>query len=258
MYAPSWVQKEIKFKNEQTLGSKDVFVQKIQEWLTLRGIKIKVDRQFGPVTRKAVELFQEKNHLAITGDVDRDTYDYLVEPLKTAIQVFENIIPYSFRGLLINYAKQHLNQHPMEVGGQNRGPWVRVYMKGNEGDQWAWCAGCVSFLIKQALYSFNYGNLVPYYYSVDHLTLWAKKRGRFLNGESVRIDPSILIPGDLFVLKHSIIKNDWIHTGLVTQVFNDSFKTIEGNTNDEGSREGYEMCERIRGFKRMDFISLDI
>jgi hypothetical protein len=34
------------------------------------------------------------------------------------------------------------------------------------------------------------------------------------------------------------------------------FKTIEGNTNDDGSREGYEVCARIHDFKSMDFVLL--
>jgi hypothetical protein len=32
------------------------------------------------------------------------------------------------------------------------------------------------------------------------------------------------------------------------------FETIEGNTNDEGSREGYEVCHRVRGYGSKDFI----
>jgi hypothetical protein len=34
----------------------------------------------------------------------------------------------------------------------------------------------------------------------------------------------------------------------------DVFHTIEGNTNDEGSREGYEVRKRIRGHEDKDFI----
>jgi len=32
------------------------------------------------------------------------------------------------------------------------------------------------------------------------------------------------------------------------------FQTIEGNTNDDGSREGYEGCQRVRGYASKDFI----
>jgi hypothetical protein len=30
--------------------------------------------------------------------------------------------------------------------------------------------------------------------------------------------------------------------------------TIEGNTNDEGSREGHEVCARTRGYDGEDFV----
>lgn len=40
------------------------------------------------------------------------------------------------------------------------------------------------------------------------------------------------------------------HTCIVTAaVTNGHIKTIDGNSNDEGSREGYEMCRRERGIK---------
>jgi hypothetical protein len=33
-------------------------------------------------------------------------------------------------------------------------------------------------------------------------------------------------------------------------------QTIEGNTNDDGSAEGYEVCARTRSYTNMDFILL--
>jgi hypothetical protein len=50
--------------------------------------------------------------------------------------------------------------------------------------------------------------------------------------------------------------------GIVAQVFPDgSFRTIEGNSNDAGDREGYEVAERIRtglpNHKRRGFIRLE-
>ena len=35
--------------------------------------------------------------------------------------------------LTLAYALQHVAQHPREAGGDNRGPWVRMYL-GWEGD----------------------------------------------------------------------------------------------------------------------------
>jgi hypothetical protein len=47
---------------------------------------------------------------------------------------------------------------------------------------------------------------------------------------------------------------DWQHVGIVTSAEKDAFHTIEGNTNDEGSREGFEVCERVRGYDKKDFL----
>jgi len=44
------------------------------------------------------------------------------------------------------------------------------------------------------------------------------------------------------------------HTGIVVDADGDTFKTIEGNTNDDGSFEGYEVCARVRGYPNIDFI----
>jgi len=47
-------------------------------------------------------------------------------------------------------ARAHLKAHPVEVGGDNRGPWVRAYMSGNDGSDWLWCAGFVTAIVAQA------------------------------------------------------------------------------------------------------------
>ena len=63
--------------------------------------------------------------------------------------------------------------------------------------------------------------------------------------------------------KHKIVKpiQEWLcfhgfKTG-VDQDFNpEVFDTIEGNTNDEGHREGYQACQRTRAYKKKDFLKL--
>ena len=59
---------------------------------------------------------------------------------------------------------------------------------------------------------------------------------------------------DFFKNAFLIVKStkDWTHTGIITEIENDWFLTIDENTNDEGSREGYEVCERKRNFRTSD------
>ena len=57
-------------------------------------------------------------------------------------------------------------------------------------------------------------------------------------------DPTIIKPGAIFIMDFG---KGVGHTGLVVKVNKDgTVDTIEGNTNDEGSREGYEVCRRVR------------
>lgn len=50
-------------------------------------------------------------------------------------------------------------------------------------------------------------------------------------------------PGDIFIMDFG---KGLGHTGFVEQVIDKNIHTIEGNTNDTGSREGYEVCRRYR------------
>jgi len=61
-------------------------------------------------------------------------------------------------------------------------------------------------------------------------------------------------PGDIFIMDHG---GGLGHTGFVESVDGDLIHTVEGNTNDSVSREGYEVCRRIRhASKCIGFIRL--
>lgn len=49
--------------------------------------------------------------------------------------------------------------------------------------------------------------------------------------------------GDIFIIDYG---RGLGHTGFVENVVGDTIYTVEGNTNDTGSREGYEVCRRQR------------
>lgn len=60
-----------------------------------------------------------------------------------------------------------------------------------------------------------------------------------------------LKPGDIFIMDHG---HGLGHTGMIESVEGDKINTIEGNTNDTGSREGFEVCRKQR--KKTDFIGV--
>ncbi len=234
-------------------GDKGLDVRRIQEWLCLQGFSIAIDGDFGPATGSALRLFQEKSGLKGTGVADAGTFAVLVAPMKAALA---NIAPEgrSLGELVVAYARQHLQQHPREVGGQNRGPWVRLYMDGNEGEQWAWCAGFATYCEQQAARTLGVPLPIQRTFSCDQLARFAYLRSRFLSEPRTKDARGRIEPGSLFLRRQT--PTDWVHTGIVTAVEDEVFKTIEGNTNDDGSREGHEVCARVRSYKSMDFVLL--
>ena len=124
-------------------------------------------------------------------------------------------------------------------------------MDGNGGPEWPWCAGFVSFIVKQACRTLDVARSSETSVSCDVLAGQATQKEIFVSEPKAK-DRSLLTPGSLFLVRRT--ETDWTHTGIVLKADNDVFYTIEGNTNDDGSREGYEVCRRIRGYAKKDFI----
>ena len=247
-----WVKREITFDGKGCKrGDKLPSVRLVQEWLALHGFAVSVDGDFGPATERALSLFQKKEALPENGSVDQATFCALTAPL---LRVLATVPPagQALPGLMVGYARQHLAEHPLEIGGQNRGPWVRVYMEGNEGKDWPWCAGFVCFVMRQAAASLGQAPPLKPTFSCDELASRARSAGYFIPGLQLTNPATQLAPGAIFLNRKNT--SDWSHTGLVTAVSSETFETIEGNTNDAGDREGYEVCRRIRGFDAKDFI----
>jgi hypothetical protein len=220
----------------------------IQEWLSLNGLGVVPDGRFGPATEAAVRSFQARTKLAANGTVNQRVFAALIKPMRAALAP---AAPRRSLGATFTaYARAHLKAHPREVGGQNMGPWVRLYMGGNEGPQFPWCAGFVCFVLEQACTAMNRAMPIEASVSCDSLAASAKERGLFVGEQEAR---DTRIPhGALFL--NRLAPRDWTHVGLVTRFEKESMRTIEGNTNDEGSREGHEVCARTRGYDRKDFI----
>ena len=227
---------------------KDI-VRLVQEWLNLHGSRISIDGDFGPATEAAVKEFQENNSLSVSGKVDSVTFSSLTMPMKHALAKTDLETDNVYE-LLVAYAKQHVQAEAREVGGANRGPWVRLYMDGYDGEDALWCCGFVRFCLDQAFGHLNQSAPMIKTFSCDRFAEWSDQRGFLVRGGSG--DLSVLRPGHLFLVRKTT--TDWTHTGIVTNVFSDYCETIEGNTNDEGSRNGFEVCARKRGYGPLDFI----
>jgi hypothetical protein len=246
-----WIRAEVEFSGVVSAGDHGMAVKRLQEWLTFHGCGIAIDSDFGPVTKRALERFQERAGLAATGIVDEETADKLVEPMRRVLMRRPSS-SLTLSDVVLDYAQAHLAEHPIELGGQNRGPWVRLYMRGHEGESWPWCAGFAMFVARQAAESLDTTLIIDGSVSCDSLAAQGQAAGVFLAERNVV--PGDVPPGSLFLVRRT--ESDWTHTGLVTAAFEDVFDTVEGNTNDDGHREGFEVCARSRGYKDKDFILL--
>jgi peptidoglycan hydrolase-like protein with peptidoglycan-binding domain len=248
------VTKELSYPGLVKRGSRGMGARRTQEWLCLHGHNIAVDAKFGPATQAALEEFQGRKRVPQSGTLTQATFDALVAPMSSVLEPLKRT-PARLGTAVVRHARAHLAQHPREVGGQNRGPWVRLYMDGNEGDAWPWCAGFVSFIVRQACDTLGVAMPFAGTYSCDILASQGQQSGSFVSGSRAKSSPDLLAPGTIFLNRRT--STDWTHTGIVTRVENSEvFSTIEGNTNDEGSREGYEVCSRKRGFGSKDFVTL--
>ncbi|CAO3440387.1 peptidoglycan-binding domain-containing protein [Azospirillum endophyticum] len=252
----TWVRKELAFPGELRLDAEDRDgVTRVQEWLTYFGFVTGIDGDFGPATEKAVQKFQAAKRLPETGRVDEVTFRALTLPL-AAVLAPPTPRPATLSGAVVAVAKQHLSVHPIETGGPNCGPWVRLYMKGRQGRDWLWCAGFACTILRQASELLGSTSPVTYQVGCDAIAREAKERGRFLPGTEVIQDPAKagkITPGSLFLIRSQNNPDDWIHTGIVIDAGSHRFTTIEGNSNATGGTNGFEVCRGERAYKRADF-----
>ena len=257
-YLPQHAVNELMFSSpikRNDFGSK---VKRVQEWLSLHDFSTTIDSDYGPATEQCVRDYQDAKQLPSTGIVDRATYTSLTEPLSNALREITLTEDETIASLSLKYARQHLSEHPREIGGQNCGPWVRAYMDGNEGKEWAWCAGFVTFVTKQACTTMGHPLPIPGSFDCWELARQAKESELFISEDSLNTaswSAQDLSPCCIFLLKDG--SGHWSHTGFACgdQCLT-TISTIEGNTNDDGNAEGYEVCKRTRSLEGKDYIRL--
>jgi hypothetical protein len=117
--------------------------------------------------------------------------------------------------------------------GSNAGPEVEAYLKSvGLGKGYSWCMAFVYWCTNQASIQIASNNPL-------------KKTAGVLDQLNSRqsLVTKVPVPGDIFIMDFGKGQG---HTGFVESVAGNIIHTIEGNTNDDGSREGYEVCKRER------------
>lgn len=255
--------------------------KKIQEWLNIwRFIstgaawiyKVEVDGDFGPITERAVMQFQkfiDPNRqgmivLESDGIVGPLTFAKLCRPMINAFRsdIENDSHGDTLRERIVSIAHVHLYNIPVELFNDNIGPWVRAYMKGKQGRSQYWCQGFVRTILDQAyaLSDIDFTEFHADTVSCDRAAEFAIKNGKLLEHKDLLTNGQLdmqVKPGDQFYrysMKNG--KKDWNHTGVIIGVQGTLLECIEGNTNDEGSRNGYEVCLRHRDItkQRLDIV----
>lgn len=122
--------------------------------------------------------------------------------------------------------------------GSNWGEPVKTYLASvGIGFAASWCMAFVYWCFKKA----SGTDKCPLIRTGGVLHAWNKAdaKNKFLR------DPQ---KGDIFIMDFG---NGLGHTGIVESVEGNFIHTIEGNTNDSGSREGYEVCRKIRALSKI-------
>lgn len=99
----------------------------------------------------------------------------------------------------------------------------------------SWCMSFVYWCVNEAAKEMKVPN--PLFKTGGVLMQWNKvnPKMKFVKNPQV---------GDIFIMDFG---SGHGHTGFVTAVKNGRIETIEGNSNDEGSREGFEVCRKPNG-----------
>lgn len=121
--------------------------------------------------------------------------------------------------------------------GSNGGPEVSRYLSSvGLKPGFSWCMAFVYWSVQQACNELQQKNpLVK--------TAGVMDQVRRTNLRMIPARSSGVKPGDIFIMEFA---HGLGHTGFVESVSPGIVHTIEGNTNDDGSREGYEVARRQR------------
>jgi CHAP domain/Putative peptidoglycan binding domain len=203
---------------------------------------------FDVAMESAVKLFQSRNvdasgaPLKVDGTVGRFTWNAL---FKVQSQPLFVSVPTALAAQLLSTSISQIGAR--ETSGQaNRGPQVDAYLKAsgisNPGNNppggYPWCQAFVYWCFVQVCTTLNRNNPSIKTAGVlkhwnDSSTLVGVKR---VTKAAAQSNLSLLKPGMIFINDYG---SGLGHTGIVESVFPDGrFVSVEGNSNDNGSRDG--------------------
>lgn len=233
-------------------GSMGGSVKQLQELLNAydKNTVLRVDGDFGIATLNTVKRFQQSKGLTADGVVGPKTWralspGALLNNAKAQTNSAANTAS-SPQGLLADIAAKYIGVK--ETGNNKAGnsKTLQAIFKSDSlvvngvTDGYPWCAAFVSFCVQKLLnYSPFFPTIIPpREASVSRfLNIWAKNNSCLI----FPVNSTLFTPqkGDIVVFTFS-------HIGIVESVSGRMITTIEGNTNDAGSREGSVVARKVR------------
>lgn len=243
-------------------GDQGPDIVELQTFLTERGYPVEAIGIFGPNTYNAVRAFQAQNldqhgqPLEVDGKVGPLSWWSLTHP--KPIMVTPSAIDYgtmpdpAMGGSILGRAALaaaigELNAGAGEIGGDNRGPWVKKYLTPAglpEGNPW--CASFVSWCYFQASGGDKHAMPFAYCPGARNLLEEFKAKG-WARGPKSGYQP---LPGDIVVWWRES-QGSWKgHVGFVHQVQDGMLYTIEGNKspNVQGFSYVFSRIDKLLGF----------
>jgi hypothetical protein len=212
---------------------------------------LSTDGIFGKDTKDAVELFQVRHTdvhgapLFVDGEVGSDTWAALFGP--ETIHISEpNGSESPVLAAVLDVASKEVGVEE-EPPGSNRGKRVQEFQRSvgvSPGDPW--CVAFVFWCFQEAASKAGGKNPMEKECRTGGvLDLWNRARGarnvKTIGTKEALNDPSKVAPGMVFIISTG---SGHGHTGFVSRVVGNHLETIEGNTNDGGSREGIGVFRR--------------
>ncbi|WP_210183351.1 peptidoglycan-binding protein [Methylobrevis pamukkalensis] len=241
-------------------GSRGEDVRMLQSRLLALGISGVgiADGDFGDNTENAVRLFQARSEdeegepLGVDGVVGRKTWQTLFGGTADA-EPAPAMVASGIAGRALDIARAQLGVREVPLGS-NRGPMVDQYLLSTGVPPGhAWCMAFVYWCYAQAAAELGLANPMPRTAGVMRSWQLAKDSGsaRLLTAAQVKDNVADVEPGMVFYISTG---GGLGHTGIVADIVAGRLVTVEGNTNDGGSRDGIGVFMRSK--RRIDSINL--